>query len=317
MSQAMGTWRAAAVLVGTIAALRSTPLVAQTPAGQGTQAVHEQETATLLHFCEQLDQTSEHTVQGVRDRTDCWKRMQLEGMDDSTVDARYRAAVADYDAAVRSDSARQAGDSASASIDTRLAAAQRDVTAHQYADAARIVASVLAADPANQRALAARDRIAALARAQRYRRTLLALGAAVLVLALVFGALAPWLARRHGRELQRRTADASKQQAVVEIVDGVGRGKLYTIDGPIFRIGSAESDKPEEKNHLVLSDGDAFISRYHCAIVRKEGKFFLIDSSLNGTYVDDELLERGEHRLLDDGSEFSLAGMARLKFLMM
>jgi len=29
------------------------------------------------------------------------------------------------------------------------------------------------------------------------------------------------------------------------------------------------------------------------------------------------LLERGEHRALDDGAEFSLAGMARVKFLLM
>jgi hypothetical protein len=292
-------------------------LTAQTSAAAADQSPHAQEAATLLHFCEQLDQTSAHTVQGVRDRTDCWKRMQLEGMDDSTVDARYRGAVQDYDAAVRSDSAHQAGDSTSAAIDTRLAAVQGDIAAHRYADAQRVVAGVLAVDPTNQRALAARDRLAALVQARRYRDTLLRLGAAVLLLAIAFGALAPWLARRHGRDVQRRTADASKQQAVLEIVDGVGRGKMYTIDGPIFRIGSAESDKPEEKNHVVLSDGDAFISRYHCAIVRKEGKFFLIDSSLNGTYVDDELLARGEHRLLDDGAEFSLAGMTRIKFLMM
>ena len=74
---------------------------------------------------------------------------------------------------------------------------------------------------------------------------------------------------------------------MLEIIDGIGRGKMYTIDGPIFRIGSAVSDRPEEKNDLILSDAGAFISRYHCAIVRKDGQFFLIDSSLNGTYMDE------------------------------
>ena len=103
---------------------------------------------------------------------------------------------------------------------------------------------------------------------------------------------------------------------MLRIIDGVGRGKMYTMSGPIFRIGSAESERPEEKNDLVLSDETAYVSRYHCAILRKDGNYYLIDSSLNGTTVDDDALERGEPRLLEDGCEFTLSGVTRLKFLL-
>jgi hypothetical protein len=287
-------------------------LVAQVPANPpGTGRQGAQEKATLLHFCQQMDQTAEHTVQSIRDRTDCWKRMQLQGMGDSTVDAGYRAAVADYDAAVKSDSVRAAGDS----VDQKLAAVQRSIQSRDLDGARHTVDGILAVQPDNQRALAFRDRIVALSRARRLRTTLFTIAGAILLLALMMGAGAKLLAVRHQRQLAKRKADASQQKAMLEIIDGIGRGKLYTIDRPVFRIGSAVSERPEEKNDLILSDSDAFISRYHCTIVRKNDKYFLIDSSLNGTYIDEELLDRGEHRPLEDGDEFSVAGMARVKFL--
>jgi hypothetical protein len=283
----------------------------QHPAAADAQ--RDQEKATLLHFCQQMDQSSAHTVQGIRDRTDCWKRMQLEGMGDSVVDAGYRAAVADYDVAMKSDSTRLASDA----VDQKLSVVQRAIQARDLVAAQRTVNQVLAAQPGNQRALAFRDRIVALAKARRVRSVLFGVAGAVFLLALALGLGSRLLATHHRRTVARRRADASQQTAVLEIVDGVGRGKIYTISGSIFRIGSAVSDRPEEKNDLILSDAGAFISRYHCAIVRKDGRFFLIDSSLNGTYMDEQLLERGEHRALEDGAEFSLAGMARVKFLMM
>jgi hypothetical protein len=283
-------------------------LVAQVPGS----AQQEQEKAALLHFCQQLDQSTDRTLQNIRDRTDCWKRMQLQGMEDSTVDAGYRAAVADYDAAIKSDSARLAGDA----LDRQLNSIPKLIQSRKLDDAARAADAVLAAQPDNQRALAFRDRIRALAQLQRTRRTLFGLAGAVLLLALLVGGGAKLLAIRHSRRVARQLAAAAARKAMLEIIDGVGRGKLYAIDGPVFRIGSAESERPEEKNDLIISDNDAFISRYHCTIVRTDGKYFLMDSSLNGTYVDEELLDRGEHRELRDGDEFSLAGMARVKFLL-
>lgn len=274
-------------------------------------AQRDQEKATLLRACKQLDQSPDKTLQSIRDRTDCWKRMQLQGMGDSTVDVGYRAAVADYDVAAKSDSVRRAAEA----VDTTLAAAQRAIQARDLIGARRLVDGVLAAQSDNQRALAFRDRIGALARTQQLRNTLFSIAGAVLLLAVLVAGGARLLARRHERLAAKARAELSSQKAMLEIVDGVGRGKIYAIDGPIFRIGSAESDRPEERNDLVLSDTKGFISRYHCTIVRKNGRYFLIDSSLNGTYMDEDLLDRGEHRPLDDGEEFSIAGMARVKFL--
>ncbi|HEY4321208.1 MAG TPA: FHA domain-containing protein [Gemmatimonadales bacterium] len=273
----------------------------------------KQASATLLRYCQHLDSSSTRTLQTIRDRTDCWKRLQLQGVADSAVNERYEAAVADYDTAMVSDSVRRAVDA----IDGRLAAALRLVQVNDYAGAARDVGLVLAVQPDNERALALRDRVAALQRAATIRTDLFRMAAAVLVCAVLLLAGSRMLSRRHATQVAARAASASQQQAVLEIIDGIGRGKMYTIDGPIFRIGSAASDRPDEKNDLILSDGDAFISRFHCAIVRRDGRFYLIDSSLNGTYIDEDLLDRGEHRELVDGAEFSLAGMARVKFLLM
>ncbi|MGH7584132.1 MAG: FHA domain-containing protein [Gemmatimonadales bacterium] len=293
-----------------IAAAPAALAAQQPPAPAGTQQA--QEKAALLRFCTQMDQSAEHTVQSIRDRTDCWKRMQVEGMGDSLVDARYRAALADYDAAMNADSLRRAAET----VNQRLIAVQRAIQARDLGSARGNVDTILAMQPGNQRAIAFRDRIDGLDQARRARLVLLGIAGLVLVAAAGLAIASRRIAVRHHREVEAQRARSEHQKAVLEIVDGIGRGKIYTINGPIFRVGSAESDRPEEKNDLVLSDSGGFISRYHCAIVRKEGKFFLIDSSLNGTYLDDELLERGEHRVLEDGAEFSLAGMARFKFLL-
>ena len=271
----------------------------------------------MLRLCEDLDRTSPHTAPGVRDRTDCWKRLQLEGASDSLVLSRYRAAVADYDAILNADSVRVANDTSATIIAPRLAAAQRAMQGRDLDSATRVLDAVLSAQPDNQRALAFRDRIDALRRADALKRTLFLIGAGVLAVSLLLAAAARLLAKRHGHAAAARRVAADQQKAMIEIVDGVGRGKMYTLDAPVFRIGSALSDKPEERNHLILSDAQAFISRYHCSIIRKHGQFYLIDSSLNGTYIEDQLLDRGEPRVLEDGEEFSLAGMARMKFLLM
>lgn len=296
-----------------LAVIPSIRAVAQDTSAAG----RAQERAALLAFCEQTDSTAPHTLEGTRLRTDCWKRMQLQGMGDSVVDARYRAAVADYDSAVRADSSQRAGDSSVAAIGARMAQIQQAIQERRLDDAQRLTEAVLSRQPQNQRALAYRDRIAALERARRLRIILVTIAVAVLTVAAALSLLARGMAARHERNEAQRRQELAQRKAMVEIVDGVGRGKMYQVNGPVFRIGSAESDRPDEHNDVVLSDAAAYISRFHCSIIRKEGNFYLIDSSLNGTYMGDELLERGEHRLLEDGSEFSLAGMARFKFLLM
>ena len=79
----MTRWRVMLLAVSLLATSGAT-LSAQDP------VVRETEKASLLRFCQQTDLGAAATVQGAKDRTDCWKRMQLEGMGDAVVDAKYR-----------------------------------------------------------------------------------------------------------------------------------------------------------------------------------------------------------------------------------
>ena len=300
-----------ALLAVSLLATAGAALAAQDPVARET------ETASLRRFCQQTDLGAPATMQGAKDRTDCWKRMQLEGMGDALVAAKYQAAVADYDRAVAADSIRKSSDSSTTAVNQRMLAVQRGIQSRNLDDAESSVNEVLAIQPQNQRALAFRDRILALKRARQLKITLIAVGVAVLVLVAGLGILAKKLGGRHQSKVQEQKVVAAQRKAILKIIDGIGRGKQYTIEGDVFRIGAASSAKPEEKNDLILSDSAAAVSRYHCSIIRREGAFYLIDSSLNGTMLDDGPLERGEHQRLDDGAEFTVADVARFKFLLM
>jgi hypothetical protein len=276
----------------------------------------QQERSSLMRYCNHVDSASASTLEGVRERTDCWKRIQLEGMGDALVEERYRAAVRDYDTLVAADSARRATAAREAQVDQQLTTVQRALVARDLARADSTVMAVLAFQPQNQRALAFKERVVSLRRADQLRRAVYVVAGLVLVAALVLLLSARIMAVRQTRAVEAERQQAAMRTPMLRIIDGVGRGKTYTISGPIFRIGSAQSDRPEEQNELVLSDESAFVSRYHCAILRRDGRYYLIDTSLNGTYVDDELVERGEPTLLEDGSEFTLSGVTRLKFLL-
>ncbi len=279
-------------------------------------STRQQERASMLRYCNHLDSISVPTAAGIRDRTDCWKRIQLEGMGDALVESRYRAAVRDYDILLAADSARRAIAAREAQVDAQLAMVQRALSARQFIVADSTLKIVLALQPQNQRALAFAERVVTLRRAAQLRRAVYIVAGVVLLAALVLSVMARVVAVRQARAVMAARLKSAERKAMVRIIDGVGRGKMYTLDGPLFRIGSAESDRPEEKNDLVLSDEAAYVSRYHCVILRKDGHFYLIDSSLNGTYVDDKLVEKGEPRLLEDGVEFTLSGVTRLKFLL-
>jgi pSer/pThr/pTyr-binding forkhead associated (FHA) protein len=131
----------------------------------------------------------------------------------------------------------------------------------------------------------------------------------------VFGAGILVLLRRLGGKPGAEKAGAAGPRAIVKVIDGVGRGRLAPVEKEVFRIGAADGERPDEKNDLVISDSAALVSRYHCTILRKGRDYFLLDSSLNGTRLNDQPLQRGEHQPLDDGDEIVLAGASRLKFL--
>ena len=291
----------------------------EAPAQRAARAASDprtQERASLMRYCDHVDSVSAPTLDGIRERTDCWKRIQLEGMGNALVDERYRAAVRDFDNAMAADSMRRSRVAREAMIDGQLSMVQQALASRELASADSIATDVLAVQPQNQRALAFKERVAVLRRGRQLQVTMYVVAGTVLLIGLVLGVMARVTAVRQARAAEAERREALQRTALVRIIDGVGRGKMYTLSGPIFRIGSAVSDRPEEQNDLVLSDERAFVSRYHCAILRKGGCYYLIDSSLNGTSVDDLPLDRGEPTLLEDGSEFTLSGVTRLKFLL-
>jgi len=311
----IGRWGtlAALLLLGTASAARAQDKKALAAAA----AQRDSERVSNIRFCQQVDRTATVNIQGTSERTECWKRLQIQGIGGPEVEAGYAAAVADYHSAVTADSVRRQGDSSTAAMDARLQAVQRSIQTRNLDDAETSVDDILAIQPQNQRALAFKDRIIALKRARQLKITLFAVGAAVVVLAAGLGLLAKKLGARHGKKKEERKESAQKQGALLKIVDGIGRGKTYPVENALFRIGAASSDKPEERNDLILSDSGAGISRFHCSIVRKDGRFYLTDSSLNGTRLNEKPLARGERYLLRDGDEFTVADVAKVKFFKM
>lgn len=133
----------------------------------------------------------------------------------------------------------------------------------------------------------------------------------VMVLAAGLGVVTMVLLKKQAEH----AAALEKRKAVLKVIDGIGRGKLYPIESAIFRIGAANASRAEEKNDLVISDADANVSRHHCSILRKDGDYYLMDSSMNGTYLNSVLLKRGEHHRLEDGDEVRIANVSKMKFL--
>lgn len=274
-----------------------------------------EEKARVLAFCRQLDETKVPTVESASGRVDCYKQMQLAGQGDAEVDARYAAAVADLDQARKAEAQRRQSDSSAAAMNQKMEAVRQAIEARDLDDADNSVDDVLAIQPNNARALAYKDRIAALKRVRQLKIMLVAIAVAVIALGAGLAVVGKFLLARRQARLAERKAALEKRKAVLKVVDGIGRGKIFPVENPIFRIGATSSAKAEENNDLVLSDADAVVSRYHCSILRKDGEYYLIDSSVNGTFLNDALLKRGEHHRLEDGDEVTVADVSRLKFL--
>jgi pSer/pThr/pTyr-binding forkhead associated (FHA) protein len=144
----------------------------------------------------------------------------------------------------------------------------------------------------------------------------MALAAALMVLAAGAVVVVRALGKRRAKRAAARQAELDRRKAALQILEGVGRGRLVPIESAIFRIGAASSSKAEERNDLVLNDQDGTVSRYHCSVARKGGDYFLIDSSSNGTFLNDGMLAQGTHHRLEDGDEITISDVARLKFVL-
>lgn len=138
-----------------------------------------------------------------------------------------------------------------------------------------------------EEAIQARDRI-------RY------LGAGVGVVALV--GLIVLLMRSRGQK-----------QAYLELIEGVDKGRRYNLDQEVIHIGAVAQDGGN-KNEIVMREVERTISRFHCEIHKRNGKYFLIDcGSANGTRVDGNRISPGKPVLLKSGARIELGGTCALR----
>ncbi|MEO6209301.1 MAG: FHA domain-containing protein [Gemmatimonadaceae bacterium] len=256
------------------------------------------------------------TVAGAEERAELFKMVLI--IDGSDTEARmgFDQAQKDIDAAHARDAASQKSkEDAVAAKRDKLRAAETALDAGDLKTADSQVDDVLSTAPDDPRAVSLKAAIADKRKSAATRRKLFIIGAIVLAVAVAGVLLVIQLLRAKRDHDKDARAAAAARKAILKVVDGVGRGKLIALDKDVFRIGAAMGDKPEEQNDLVLSDSESVISRYHCSIIRKDGGFWLVDSSQNGTSLNDQKLDRGEDHNLDDGDEFVLADVSRIKFL--
>lgn len=304
------TRHASMVLLLALIAVTAAPAIAQDPLQAGDKA-------RMFAACQQDDLEAPPTLAGAGLRVQCWEKMKIAGMGDATVEQNYIRAIANQDSIIRADSLAKSQESSTKAENDRRLRINEMIARGDLDGAKASVDDWTRADPTNRDALRADQQIRTLRNARTLKYTLAAIGG-ILVAAIVgLSVLAKRLADRHKERASQRKQAADQRKAMLKVIDGIGRGKFYTMENPVFRIGAASSDKSDEHNDLVLSDSASGISRFHCSVVRRDGRFYLIDSSLNGTELNDELLERGEDRVLADGDEFTIANISRVKFLLL
>ena len=285
----------------------ATPPAQAPPPAADPAAMRQADYDRAVQDARARDLTREVTVQNAEDRMRAWslvlaiERSDPDGVKGfeqarrDLVQARSRAADSATNQAMRAE--LRSADAALKNGDLQGAEAIAD--------------RVLAVNRDDPQANSIKQSVAAERERKKAKRFGFAAGGGLLASALVVGALA----RRAIAAQRARQATAATRPVLIQVVDGVGRGRMLTLQGDVCRIGAVETDAPTEKNDFVISDSGALISRHHCTIVRKNGDYYLLDSSLNGTRVNDETLERGEHHRLRDGDEIVIADASRLKFL--
>jgi FHA domain-containing protein len=294
------------------------PVVQQPGADAAAQTAQQKaERDSMMAEGRRLDAVVPQTLETAKYRLNYWEGLKLSGVMNSEVLQRNGKALEDVTAFQRADSIARANDASAKAVNAKMEQATRALQVKDLSAAEASVNEVLAADPTNQRAQLIREQIVRAQRANQFIKTLLILAAAAIAIAVVIAVLAKKVFKREPKPDAPASAAAagSGRKVLIKVVDGIGRGKLLAVQGDIFRIGAAASDKPEEHNDLIISDGDATVSRYHCSIIRRGKDYYIVDSSLNGTSLNDKPLERGEHRKLRDGDDVTIADVARLKFL--
>ena len=300
------------------------PAPAAPAPGQGRAMTPEQEAALQTEIDQAIgaDVVNDTSMAKIGERMGLWQKLLLNlPLQDERRQAAQQAfdrAKADFDAAkTKQVAAGTAGEDIKKAIADKLQTASAAIGSKDWGNAERDANWVLQRDPQNSRA----ERILQQAASGRKLSDLLwmlgMLGAVLVIVAIPLVLVGKWYAKKREDRIAKEQTAAANRAAVLQIVDGLARGKLITLDRDkaTFKIGAATGPGDTEKNDLVISDSATLISRYHCSLIRRAGDYFLVDTSLNGTAVNGELLKRGDHYPLEDGDEITVADVSRIKFL--
>jgi predicted component of type VI protein secretion system len=91
-------------------------------------------------------------------------------------------------------------------------------------------------------------------------------------------------------------------------INGACRGQVFPLDIDEVKIGAL--GPPDGECAIVIHDTKHKISRLHCVIMRHGGHLYLTDESMNGTWINDTLVEKGSSVRLHKADQIALADAA-------
>ena len=229
---------------------------------------------------------------------DCYsqsaKRALQLGLDSMAVqdEQKQKEAQAELDAQrKKADEARQKAQQ----VVTLTQQAEAALGNGQILDARRLIGEALTLDPANPGALS----ISRLVQEEiRTRFVARVVGWSVLGTVLL-GALAAafvWFRR-------------ARRVSTLEMIEGPQPGDIFRLEKETTVIGALEKEAD-----WPIVDLSRRVSRRHCEITKSGGRYFLVDVSTNGTWINGRPVPAGEPVLLRRGDLISIADDVVLRF---
>lgn len=112
----------------------------------------------------------------------------------------------------------------------------------------------------------------------------------LLVLASLGGGLYFLALSKNWLPSKAAAADAARGW-VLEVVEGVERGRVFSLDKESLVVGS--KGPPDGEADVVVTDAARRVSRRHCTLLREGGRLYVRDESTNGTKVNGRDAGRG------------------------
>jgi hypothetical protein len=96
---------------------------------------------------------------------------------------------------------------------------------------------------------------------------------------------------------------------VLEMIEGPQIGQQFVLQKEATALGALASEVD-----WAIEDPLRKISRRHCDVVRQGRHYFLVDCSLNGTFLNGRAVQKGQPALLKRGDQIGLGGAVTLRF---